>query len=95
MCLGGYQGIDLSLIARGFAETPVRAAPPLTPEPKAPANDQLTDDSEQTPAGHIFMRIDAISAEEQQYKKEDALTTTITFEETKTDPKTFKITIIN
>ena len=60
-----------------------------TPE-KDSANTPLTDDADQAHAGHISMFIDVLSTEEQQYKKEDALVTTITFEETKTDPKTVK-----
>ena len=54
------------------------------------ANNPLTDKADQAPAGHISMFIDVHSTEEQQYKKEDAVVTTITFEATKTDPKTIK-----
>ena len=58
------------------------------------ANTPLTDEADQAHAGHISMFIDVLSTEEQQYKKEDALVTTITFEETKTDPNMVKQPIL-
>ena len=59
------------------------------------ANNPLTDDADQAHAGHISMFIDVLSAEEQQYKKEDTLIITNTFEGTKTDLKRVESTNIN
>ena len=59
------------------------------------ADEPLNDDADKAPAGHISIFLHVLSTEEQQYKKEDVLVITITFEETKTDPKTVKATNTN
>ena len=62
---------------------------------KDSANNPLIDEADQAHAGHIPMFIDVLSAEEQQYKKEDTLVITNTFEGTKTDLKRVESTNIN
>ena len=68
-----------------MTETPVKDS----------ANNPLIDEADQAHAGHIPMFIDVLSAEEQQYKKEDTLVITNTFEGTKTDLKRVESTNIN